>query len=497
WRAQLAPNLEGICPYKGLRYFDIDDAPYFYGRETLTDQLLDQVKIGKGNFLAVLGPSGSGKSSAVRAGLIHQLQQGRRLSGSEHWKIRILTPGEHPLENLASAFLDDDTTDIDRAEQLRKAEEAIAGEKAGLARLVKVSHLPRLVLLIDQFEEIFTLCQNLTERQQFLTCLLEALEQSEDRLCIILTMRADFLNKCTEQDYGGLADRIQAHLVTVKPMTARELEQVIREPARQVGLRVDDNLVTQIISDLSIEGIPAYSDFSETTPNWEPGSLPLLEYTLGQLWQYRTLDRLTLDSYIHLGGVRRALGNRADKVYQSFSLEEKRVAKRIFIELTQLGEGSEDTRRRVVKQNLTNSQQSEALVDKVIQRLAVERLIVTSKQAAKGVKLGQVVVIDIAHEALIRYWQQLRYWINENRNALKKQREVEEYAMEWQNSKNNKDYLLQGLKLAEAQDFLSRYIGDLPLSILARKFVQKSIQKRRKDRIRLVRHPRQSRWLDE
>ncbi|NET36631.1 MAG: hypothetical protein F6K19_32150 [Cyanothece sp. SIO1E1] len=461
--AGLTPDLMGTCPYKGLRYFDVADAPYFYGRADLTDQLLDQVKVGQGNFLAVLGASGSGKSSVVRAGLIHQLQQGHRLSGSDQWQIRILTPGEHPLNSLAMAFLDPTTTDIDRAEQLQKATRAIAEGAPGLARLIQVSQAPRTMLVIDQFEELFTLCQDLPERQRFLACLLGAFvnrrQNPGDRiqesgaeaasslisdpalakLCVVLVMRADFLGKCTEQVYSGLADQIQAHLVTVKPMTAAELEEAIRAPARQVGLRVDDNLVTQILSDLSLEESRLSAEPGVLAPSWEPGSLPLLAYTLEQLWRYRTLDRLTLDSYIRLGGVRKALENRADEVYKALPPIEQQAAKRIFLELTQLGEGTEDTRRRVFQQNLVSPHQPATVVDQVIQKLAAERLVVTSELLAKGPKPDRVVVVDIAHEALIRHWRRLRQWVSGNREAScrrpkRKELSLSKLFLQWKNS---------------------------------------------------------------
>ncbi len=146
------PTPDGVCPYKGLCFFDVEDAPYFYGREALTQKLIERVQVGKRNFLAVVGVSGSGKSSVLRAGLMYQLQQERRLPGTEQWKIRIFTPGEQPLMSLATAFLDEDVTDIERAGQLKTAEEAIAQGATGLARLIRACKSPRTVLIVDQCE---------------------------------------------------------------------------------------------------------------------------------------------------------------------------------------------------------------------------------------------------------------------------------------------------------------------------------------------------------
>ncbi len=478
----IEPNLHGICPYRGLRPFSIETAAFFYGRSALIDQLLDAVKIGSGNFLAVLGASGSGKSSVIQAGLMHQLRQGHKLSGSDQWRLRSLTPGAQPLSNLAMAWVDANLSELAKAAQLEQAEKAIAQGAAGLARFIRVAQAPRTVLVIDQFEEVFTLCQNGALRQQFFACLLGALEQLQadqqtaHTLCLVIAMRADFFGKCTEQHYSGLADQIRNHLVTVQPMTVDELEQVIREPARQVGLRIDDHLVTQILTDLSVED-STVAAANTTAPVWEPGSLPLLEYTLEQLWQYRTLDRLTLETYIRLGGVRKALENQAEQVFQQFSPKQQQAAQRIFLALTHLGEGTEDTRRRVLLHDLINPQQPESVVvDQVVQTLVAQRLLVTNELTAKQPDARPTVSLDIAHEALIRHWQRLRQWISGNRDAIRIARRIEAAAQDWRHHTPSEDvaYLLQGARLAEAENFLQDY-GHLGLlSQQAYTFIQTS-----------------------
>jgi energy-coupling factor transporter ATP-binding protein EcfA2 len=194
----LATVSSGICPYKGLRYFDFneEDPKYFYGREQLTDQLLDKVR--QSNFLAIVGASGSGKSSVVRAGLLHQLKQGRKLAGSSNWKIQIFVPTEHPMQSLALTFLDSNLSQVERAKQLKQAKELLAEGAEGLKLLIEASDAPRVVVVIDQFEEVFTLCQDGDERQQFLECLLSAVEKAQGKLCLILAMRADFFDKLIE-----------------------------------------------------------------------------------------------------------------------------------------------------------------------------------------------------------------------------------------------------------------------------------------------------------
>ncbi|MBD2214090.1 caspase family protein [Nostoc linckia FACHB-104] len=520
-----------FCPYKGLAAFEFNesDPKYFYGRTALTDSLLENIR--QGNFLAVVGASGSGKSSVVKAGLLHQLKLGKRLGGSDQWVIKIFRPGEHPLKSLARVFLDNQDlrtanvfsslrakrsnpsleeiaslhsvplamtnyegvisdniirrqvqdaqtqTDTPKSE-LETAQELLNKGARGLTQLVQatlqsvevphelepdVNTLPlqthRLILVIDQFEEVFTLCKDENERQEFFECLLGALNNS--LLTVVMTMRADFFGKCAEQEYAGLAQKIQENLITVTPMNKKELTEAITQPAYQVGLEVQRELVEQMLAD--VEG---------------PGSLPLLQYTLTELWRKREVNRLTLAEYSRLGGVKGTLQKRADEVYDALDSTEQLTAKRIFIELTQLGEGTEDTRRQVFKTDLVNSQQSAEVVEQVLMKLTDARLVVTSELQARGESQKTVTVVDVTHEALIRHWPRLRAWVSENRAAIRVERKIEAASEEWESKSKSKDYLFTGSKLAEAENYLQEY-GDLGLlSHLASEFVQKSIQQR-------------------
>ncbi len=474
---------DGNCPYKGLRFFDVEDADYFYGREALTQKLIERVQVGKGNFLAVLGVSGSGKSSLLRAGLMYQLQQERRLAGTEQWKIRIFTPGEQPLVSLATVFLDEEVTDIERAGYLKEAEDAIAAGATGWARLIRASKSPRTVLIVDQFEEVFTLCQSQTDRQQFISYLLGALKQTGDKLCLIFAMRDDFLGKCAA--YRELAELIQANLLMVTPMNAQELRQAIVEPAKKLGRKVEENLIDVILKDLGVE-------IEEDAREPEPGMLPLLSYTLEQLWQRQTLNWLKLDSYNRLGGVQKTLENLAEQTYKQLSGEEQRVADQVFIKLTQLGEGTPDTRKQVPQQDLITQSQSANLVERVIQKLAQAKLIVTSEQR-KGQE--KVAVVDVAHEALIRYWSRLQELLDNNREAIRTERKIQASAEEWQDKEKSKDYLLTGLRLGEAEKFLQDEVDIVPLSSLAGEFIEESRKER--DRLLVKEERRRQRELEQ
>ena len=458
------------CPYRGLSYFDCndEDPKYFYGRTALTDQLLDQVR--QSNFVAIVGASGSGKSSVLRAGLLHQLKLGRRIFGSEQWKIHIMTPGEHPLQNLALAFVDDNLSHLERADQQGKAEALIKKGADGLRQLVQSSGSERLVLVVDQFEEAFTLVRDETEREEFFACLLGALAETKKQLCIVLAMRADFVGKCLDRDYSGLADHLQQHMIAVKAMTAQEMEEAIIKPANQINLEVESELVKQILED--VEG--------------SPGHLPLLQYTLTKLWEYRLLSNsLSLRTYQYLGGIKGTLESRATAVYEQFSAAEQTNVKYIFLALTQLGEGTEDTRRRILKQDLITAQHPETIVDTVVQRLADAKLIVTNEVIQKGVG-ARVATIDIAHESLIRNWSLLRNWIEQNRHQLREKHRIEAAAAEWRDRGGVRGYLLQGIPLSEAKRFQKEQAEHLPLSVLAAEFIKESLRNRCLNRLKIA-----------
>ncbi|MGB0560496.1 MAG: pentapeptide repeat-containing protein [Spirulinaceae cyanobacterium] len=472
--ARPTPGIEADqgCPYKGLEYFDFgnDDPKYFFGREDLTGQLLDKVRTS--NFLALVGASGNGKSSVLRAGLLHQLQLGRRIMESDQWRIRITRPDQDPMQNLALAFVDA-IAGLDRAEQLGKAEGLLKEGATGLRRLVQADPAPRVILVIDQFEEVFTRCTDAPAREQFFATLMGALQESSPKLCLILAMRADFVGKCLEQDYSGLATAIQAQMVPVLPLNEAELRAAICQPAAQVGLAVEPALVTDILNDIA----------------GALGSLPLLQYTLKELWQQRQGNQLTLASYKQLGGILGTLNERATKLYEGFSAAEQKTVQHIFQQLTQLGEGTEDTRRRVFLSNLVAEPLYPAeRVQGVVNVLAAKenRLLVTSEVVSKWDAGERLAIVDVAHEALIRHWRLLRGWIETNRDLLRQQRRIEASAVRWQEQGKAKRYLLQGFLLKEALRFQKQQGASFPLSEVAKGFVRRSVWQQRWDRLKVA-----------
>lgn len=450
----------GICPYKGLSFFDwnSEDPKYFYGRQALTDELLDKVRTS--SFLAITGASGSGKSSVLRAGLLHQLQQGQRIFGSDQWDIRLMLPGENPCRNLAAVFVDEGVSRIERAEQQGRAEALIKEGGDGLRRLVQTTDTERVVLVIDQFEEVFTLCQDKAERERFFATLLGAWEGCGGKLCLILAMRADFVGRCFEQSYSGLAQQVQDHLVAVKPMSAEELVEAIEKPAALVGLVLEPGLTSTLLEDVENS----------------PGSLPLLQYTLRELWNRRQNNILQLSTYAQMGGVTGTLKQRADDVYESLPPEQQQAVKHIFLNLMQLGNGTEDTRRRATKNSLVTAKYPTSVIEGVIQRLADANLVVTGELISKG-DSNRVAVIDVAHECLIRHWPKLRQWAEDSRDLLRYQRKLETLADVWHDQGRQKRYLLYGKQFSNAYTFHNKFSQDFPLSKCAEDFIKASTRR--------------------
>ncbi|GAB4467854.1 MAG: hypothetical protein OHK0037_24910 [Elainellaceae cyanobacterium] len=487
-----------ICPFRGLECFEEEHADFFFGREELTHQLVERLRTSP--FVTVLGASGSGKSSLVRAGLMRELRRGHRLAGSDRWRLKLITPGENPMRSLASAFVDPDAPEIERAEQIQRAETFLQSGGTGLARLVRASlpssttsspvstissgsagrPRPRLVLIIDQFEEVFTLCcgsQAEAMRKQFFQCLTSAMAQSEDCFSIVAVLRADFFGKCLQ--YAGLAAQIKRQILKVMPMSYEQIKNTIVRPAKRAGLICEPNLVYTMLLDV----IGA------------PGELPLLQYTLLELWEQRERSpqgapsKLTLNAYTELGGVRGTLQKRATEIYNSLEPEEQAAARRIFLALTRLGEGTEDTRRRASKDELVSPAFPRPLIDRTLEKLVSSKLVVTSRGGEggdraedRGRSSPSAELIDVVHEALIRNWSLLRGWLDESREMLRRQRRIEQAALEWAalGKPAGREYLLGSDRLQDAISFLKTHPHEL--SMLAQEFLDISAAEHRRAR---------------
>ncbi len=416
-----------INPYKGLRPFAEADARDFFGREKLVEELLDQFR---GNdpwrkFLAVVGPSGSGKSSVVHAGLLPQLRQGQP-TGAENWYIVNMVPGNNPLQQLKTSLL---SVAINPADTMTNQ---LQNDSQGLIQAVNnvLGEQDNLLLVIDQFEEVFTLVDNEHERQQFLDLLYNAVNSEDLHLWVIITLRADFYDKpLLYEKFGAL---IQSRTQVVLPLSSEELERAITGPAKQVGLEVDTDLVAAIIADV----------------REEPGALPLLQYALTEVFAKRTGNRLNLEAYQASGGVLGALARRAEEVYQDLSKEQKALAEQIFLRLVSLGEGTEDTRRRALYSELTNLSTSTELLQSVLDAFGQYRLLTFDRDYNT-----REPTVEVAHEALLREWGRLQEWLDNNRHDIRLQRMLDAAAVDWQMAKMDKSYLLSGARLSQFSEW--------------------------------------------
>ncbi|RCJ17383.1 hypothetical protein A6770_34045 [Nostoc minutum NIES-26] len=471
----------GICPYQGLRAFGEEDAQYFYGRETITQQLIYNLAVK--SFIAVVGASGSGKSSVVQAGLMSQLRHGKQLPGSQEWWMRSFRPGVNPLESLSRRLVDSGT-EREKAYHQMQLEGMLYQGVEGFARWVLKRPEPMVVLVVDQFEELFTLAAS-EDRQLFLEIVLGALEYAPDKFKLIITLRADFIAPCLE--VPTLANLLQQSSVLLPPcLTEEEYRRIIIKPAEQVGLTVDAELVEVLVQEL----------------HYSPGDLPLLEFVLEQLWEYRENGEITLQAYQqHLGGIKRALELKAQEVYDSLDPEAQECARWIFLSLTQLGEGTEDTRRRVLKSELIVKKYPAELVESTLQALIAAKLVVVNleeygmqgsrgageqgsrgaeEQESKSFYPSQAVTIEVAHEILIRHWSTLRWWLEENRARLRSHRQIEQAAALWKQSDEEPDFLLRGVRLAAAEEIYINYVDELSVDV--QNFIEACLQERRQQK---------------
>lgn len=446
-----------VCPYRGLEVFEEEHADFFFGRDADVQRLLEKLK-GR-RFLAVLGASGSGKSSLVRAGLMPALRHGA-LFGADCCQMALLRPGAHPLEGLAGQLL---RLRADGA--MQQTLDALAGDErtfhltVSLALFEQPPELP-LVLIVDQFEEVFTLCRDEKERSAFLANLLYAATIPGGRCRVLLTLRADFYHRGGA--YPELAQQLAAEQYLVSPLQPEGLRQAIEEPARRVGLAFEPGLVATILQDVA----------------GQPGALPLLEHALLEIWRRRSGGILALAAYRESGGVQGAIAARAEDVFESLEPNQQQLARRTFLRLTQPGEGTEDTRRRVHLAELEGGD-GDADIAAVLARLVNARLVTTSRDQARG---GEVV--EVAHEALIRGWPRLQTWVDEDRTGLRVHRRLTEAAREWERHAHDEGSLYRGMRLVEALEWSTATEGSL--NTLEREFLGRSeeVQQRERSTVR-------------
>jgi len=420
-RAQVIPP----NPYRGLLYFREQDADFFFGREGFSERLVAEVQ---GHPLtAVIGPSGSGKSSVVLAGLLP------RLRPRPEWAIATMRPGVEPFEELAGALLpllEPEISETDRLREIPKLAGSLRSGEIPVARvarrILEKQGRERFLVVVDQFEELYTLCDDKETRQAFIGRWLEGVRGEATPLRLVLTLRADFLGQALA--YRPFADALNGRTQLLGPMSREELRAAVERPAEKLNVTFEEGLVARILDDVGDE----------------PGNLPLLEFALTQLWERQERRRLTHHAYDTIGRVRGALAKHAEEVFAGLGEEEQARAREVFIQLVQPGEGTEDTRRKATREELGDARW------RVVQRLATRRLVVTGQDAA-----GREVA-EVAHEALIQRWSRLRGWMEEDRDFRLWQERVRGSYRQWKESGEDKDALLRGRFLDEALKWLKQ-----------------------------------------
>ena len=414
-------------PYKGLRGFEEHDADDFFGREALIDEL--KGRLVDERLLAVVGPSGSGKSSAVHAGLLPALR------GDQAWRVAEMVPGGHPIEELEAALLRlaPDPASI-RVGRLRE-------DRDGLVRCAESivgATSSHVLLVVDQFEELFTLVLDSTRRDWFLELLCAAAMDPNAPIRIVITLRADFFDRPLR--IRNLAELVEAGQVTVLPLSPGELEQAITAPAERVGLRLEQGLVADIVADVIDQ----------------PGALPLLQHALSELYESRDDGLLSTQAYRSIGGVSGALSRRAEEIYSELSENGQLATRNLFTRLVALGEGTEDTRRRVLRSEVEAIAQGADAMPGVLDAFGRQRLLAFDRDLA-----SQRPTVEISHEALLREWPRLRVWIDDDRDGLRLLRHVSESATAWDRLEREPSELYGGSRLDDALAWRAEHPGDL------------------------------------
>jgi WD40 repeat protein len=449
-------------PYKGLQAFRTEDAEDFFGRDRLIEELLEQVKQlltidqqeqAASRLLAVLGPSGSGKSSVVMAGLIPRLKQGG-LAESRHWiYLDPMVPGKDPLEALTLTL-----TALFPERSLKSIREDLEDDSARglhllLTTCVKQSDR-RVLLVVDQFEELFTQTATEGERRQFLDILLAAISEPHGPLIGILTLRADFYDRPLQ--YPELGGLLKSHQVIAFPMETPDLRKVIEQPARlpDVQLTFEEGLVGDLLFD--VQG--------------QIGALPLLQFTLDQLFQQREERMLTLHAYQQIGGVKGALAQHAEATYRSLPTERhQRLARALFLRLINPGTIEGDaTRRRIPRSELVVVDQEET------SRLAQVTDAFTQARLLTANSVREISTVEVSHEALLLVWTRLQDWLHEAREDIPLQQDISEATAKWNRTGQPADRLYRG---SELRDALRWRESNLP-SLDEDRFLQACIKER-------------------
>ena len=451
--SSLAPDLDDdLCPYLGLEAFQAEKQHLFFGRQRLLDKLLKHVT--NHRLLMLVGASGSGKSSVVMGGLLPKLAAGG-VPGSERWVYHVpVVPGANPLAALARRLK---PAQVAMEDWVPEQVAAFQRDPFHLLQLLTAAQgertdCPPVVLFIDQFEEVFTLCQQDAARAALVQNLVNFVQVRDRTNRLILTMRTDFESQLVRMP--ELLELFEDAHIRTTALEANELRSAIAQPAALVGLRFEEGLIDELLSDVL----------------GEPAALPLLQFTLLKLWDHRDRNRVTWEAYRRLGGGRLALARSADEFYDGLIPEDQVTMKRILLRMVRPGEGLEVTSQRIPTMVLYRTGEAKNRVDRVLKKLIQARLVRLSERTMPG-----DAQVEVAHEALIRNWPQLVNWLEDERTSLRQRLRLTAAAEQWQRKKRDSSTLLRGLLLEEALNYED-------LSELENDFIRASIRVEKRSR---------------
>jgi WD40 repeat protein len=438
----------GVCPYPGLASFGRGEARWFFGRDKLTAALITRLdeRLSTGGMQIVVAPSGAGKSSLLHAGLLPKLADGA-LDGSADWPVLTLTPTADPLAALTA-----------QVAALNSADPAADPPVLLAALRDRVEATARVVVVVDQFEELFTLCTDDQQRRTFIALLHDL---AEARVLVVLGVRADFYATCA--NYPALHEALEDRPLVVGPMSDTELGEAIRYPAKAVGLDVEPGLAALLLRDLGDTGTAGYA----------PGRLPLLAHALRSTWQQRHGHTLTVDGYLATGGIHRAVARTAEDVYADLDKAGQRLARTLFLRLVKIGDGGSDTRRRITRTELLRDLDIGA-ASPVVDTFTQKRLLTQEQDT-----------VEITHEALLSAWPRLTEWIGQDRAGNLIRQNLDDDAADWDRNRNDSSILYRGTRLEAARAWAASTPNQADLSPTASAFLTASThQSHRAARVR-------------
>ena len=450
----------GACPYRGLAVFRQEDAGWFYGRERSTAALVSRLAsaVRTGGIVMLVGASGAGKSSLMRAGLGPAVQEGALGPGS--WPTVVLTPTVDPLKELVRLVpeladaVDDGLSEFDEDKFTAQVREAVAayGERVGGSGA-------RPVLIVDQFEETFTLSDDEARRALFVA-VLHATCTGEGQALVVLGVRADFYGRCL--DYRELAEALQDRQMVLGAMTVAELRDAVARPARAVGLQLEPGLVDLMLSDLGV------NTSRNGQGSYDAGALPLLSHALLATWQRRQAGRMTVAGYRTAGGIRGAVAATAERAWSDLDPAGQAAARPVLLRLVRVGEDTQDTRRRSSRQELLEQAANPTAATEALEVLTRARLIM--------VDAG---IVELTHEALLQAWPRLRGWIDRDRAGNLLRQRLEEDAESWESEHRDTSLLYRGGRLEAAQHW-AQAADPGALTVVASAFLNDAIRHRRR-----------------